>query len=469
MQADVLIVTVTKTESQAVLQVFPNATGYAPKPVSLGDKIYHDLGIIKGASVFMVQSEMGAGGLGAAQQTVQKGIAALSPPAVMMVGIAFGVDAKKQSIGDILVSQRLLLYDLQRVSMDKEGMLKLIPRGDRPHASAWLFNRLQSADLYWPKSNAKVRFGLILSGEKLVDNIDFRQQLRDLEPEAIGGEMEGAGLYVACQDKHVDWILVKAICDWADGHKDRNRDKRQQLAAHNAASFLLHALQLAPLKKEIPKGPIRDTGKDDVRTSVARIGVNQDASRTYFYVPDGDSNRYPNLHEYEHHSYSIFLFELNISADGIRIHAIRAFVYHPSFQEWTELEDARQTYLQSSRLPETTEYLERHMKVHSAFAPINIQSNPVVISFAKYGSHYKSLEHGYGHRLPVALVLHINTSYLYLFLEVPEMGTGQAFILDYKIFDSFGTEILEHWVSQPGWPLESRQRRRVIEISEAMP
>jgi hypothetical protein len=109
------------------------------------------------------------------------------------------------------------------------------------------------------------------------------------------------------------------------------------------------------------------------------------------------------------------------------------------------------------------------MKVHSAFTSINIQSYPVVISFAKYGSHYKSLEHGYGHRLPVALVLHINTSYLYLFLEIPEMDIGQAFILDYKIFDSFGTEILEHWVSQPGWPLESRQRRRVIEISEAMP
>ena len=66
-------------------------------------------------------------------------------------------------------------------------------------------------------------FGTILSGAKLVDSMDFRQQLRALEPEAIGGEMEGAGLYVACHDLKVDWILVKAICDFADGQKSRNK------------------------------------------------------------------------------------------------------------------------------------------------------------------------------------------------------------------------------------------------------
>ncbi|MFB3154300.1 MAG: NB-ARC domain-containing protein, partial [Candidatus Acidiferrales bacterium] len=71
---------------------------------------------------------------------------------------------------------------------------------------------------------------------------------RGFEPEAIGGEMEGAGLYVSCHDENVDWILVKAICDWADGHKAEDKKARQQTAAHNAASFVLHALQFAPFK-----------------------------------------------------------------------------------------------------------------------------------------------------------------------------------------------------------------------------
>jgi nucleoside phosphorylase len=41
----------------------------------------------------------------------------------------------------------------------------------------------------------------------------------------------------------VDWIIVKAICDWADGHKSRNKDRRQASAAEQAVSFVLLALR----------------------------------------------------------------------------------------------------------------------------------------------------------------------------------------------------------------------------------
>jgi len=211
---------------------------------------------------------MGAGGLGASLQTVTKALAALTPGAVIMVGIAFGVNEKKQAIGDVLVSEGFRLYDLQRVGK-KARRLEIIPRGDRPHASTWLLDRCRAAELSWKatplspsdgeragvrggasETQATVRFGLVLSGEKLVDNLDFRDQLRALEPEAIGGEMEGAGLYAACHEEKTDWILVKAICDWADGNKNRNRSKRQAVAARNAARFVLHMLQQAPLKRE---------------------------------------------------------------------------------------------------------------------------------------------------------------------------------------------------------------------------
>lgn len=58
--------------------------------------------------------------------------------------------------------------------------------------------------------------------------------------------MEGAGLYTACQDRKVDWILVKGICDWADGHKEQDRETRQQIAARNAARFVSHAISFTP-------------------------------------------------------------------------------------------------------------------------------------------------------------------------------------------------------------------------------
>src|SRR5215217_6629641 len=101
-RADLLLVRVTKAESQAVLQACEQSVGKKAQPAHVDDRIYFDLGPIDGARVFLVQSEMGMGGLGASLQTVQKGIAALAPAAVIMVGIAFGVNELKQAIGDIL-------------------------------------------------------------------------------------------------------------------------------------------------------------------------------------------------------------------------------------------------------------------------------------------------------------------------------------------------------------------------------
>ena len=262
--ADVLIVTATKVESKAVLDAFAELTGQPARIVTKNRRTYRDLGAVGDTRVFLALTEMGSGGLGASQQAVQKGIEALQPGAVLLVGIAFGVDEKKQRIGDILVSRQLQLYDLQRISKDQ-----IILRGDKPHASPTLIDYFRHADLDW--NDAKVEFGLILSGEKLVDNLDYREQLQRLAPEALGGEMEGAGLYVACQEAKVDWIVIKAICDWADGHKKRNKTARQQLAAGNAAAFVAHALQQAPLKRsesptEQSPAAIQNTGSGAVAT-----------------------------------------------------------------------------------------------------------------------------------------------------------------------------------------------------------
>jgi len=236
----VLIVTVTEIEARAVLKQGQDASGQPPVRHFLDDKTYHQLGVIGGAAVFMVQSEMGVGGPSGALLTVQAGIGALSPSAVIMVGIAFGVDPKRQQIGDILIAQQLLGYELQRVGTRADGSPAITVRSDRPSASTRLLDRCRTGALYW--DGPALRFGLVLSGEKLVDNQDFREQLRQIAPEAIGGEMEGAGLYAAAQRSKVDWILIKAICDWADGNKGVNKGARQQKAAQNAASFAFHII-----------------------------------------------------------------------------------------------------------------------------------------------------------------------------------------------------------------------------------
>ena len=102
----------------------------------------------------------------------------------------------------------------------------------------WLASHLDA-------DNPKVEIGLILSGDKLIDNHDYRETLSKLVPEAIGGEMEAAGLYVACQNAQVDWIMIKAICDWADGNKAKKKKANQTKAARNAAQFAIHLIKIS--------------------------------------------------------------------------------------------------------------------------------------------------------------------------------------------------------------------------------
>jgi WD40 repeat protein/nucleoside phosphorylase len=241
LRTDILLITVTTVEAQAVLDLFAKATGLAFQRRFIDDKTYFDLGRLNGMQIVMVQSEMGAGGPGGALLAVDEGIRKLSPAAVIMVGIAFGLDDKNLDIGDILVSQQLLGYELQKIAADDSGQMEIILRDDRPHASTKLLDRFRSGVLDW--HGPKVEFGLILSGDKLVNNQSFRDQLRKLAPEAIGGEMEGTGLYSSAQRRKVDWIIVKAISDWADGNKGQDKIARQQLAAENAARFIVHVLK----------------------------------------------------------------------------------------------------------------------------------------------------------------------------------------------------------------------------------
>ena len=90
-KADVLLVTVAEVEARAILDLFPKS-----ELRHIGDQSYHDLGMIGETRVFMVQSEAGSGGQSGAILTIQEAITALHPSAVVMVGIAFGVNEKKQ-------------------------------------------------------------------------------------------------------------------------------------------------------------------------------------------------------------------------------------------------------------------------------------------------------------------------------------------------------------------------------------
>lgn len=278
-KADLLLITVNEHETTSLLAAFEQLNGKA-RPVQIDQRVYRDLGSVNGTTVFHAISEMGSGGLGAAHQTVNRAISALHPQAVIGVGIAFGVSEQKQRIGDILLSKQLMLYEPQRV-----GTTHTQFRGDRAHASSWLLSYFQNAALS-KVTKAKVHTGLILSGEKLLDNLEYLNELLSAEPSAIGGEMEGAGLYTAAHEEKIDWVVIKAICDWADGNKSKDKENRQELAAANAAEFVVQALQEVPLivSRNSSTGRIHTPPQETLGTASKRktLGDFSDADREIF-------------------------------------------------------------------------------------------------------------------------------------------------------------------------------------------
>src|SRR5947207_6203550 len=166
-KADLLLVTAIEVEARAVLKMFlPQNSTFGQRHI--GDSTYFDLGVIGGARIFLVQSEMGAGGPAGASLVVYEGIKALSPSAVIMVGIAFGLIPQEQRLGDILVSHQLMGYEMQKIERGSFGKELITPRGDRVQASPRLLSRLRAGIFDW--QGPKVHFGLVLSGDKLVDH-----------------------------------------------------------------------------------------------------------------------------------------------------------------------------------------------------------------------------------------------------------------------------------------------------------
>ena len=165
--ADLLLIVATDVEERETLREFDYPPGKSPRRHPRGQQIYLELGTFGGQSVFLVRSEMGAQGAGGSQFTADDAIRDLAPTWVVMLGIAFGVDAAEQSIGDVLVADEVILYDHQRVgTRDGEPEVEYRDAPGRPDAA--LVKRLR--DGVRDFAGAEVRIGKLLSGSDLVDN-----------------------------------------------------------------------------------------------------------------------------------------------------------------------------------------------------------------------------------------------------------------------------------------------------------
>ncbi len=184
-----------------------------------GTQTYY-LGIVGCFPVCLVKTTMmGSLKRDASFSTVTDALDFWNVKIVIMPGIAFGRDKDKQSIGDILISETLSQYE----TVKEDAEAGVITRGHSVPCSSVLLNRF-SQDSHWINPDTGERVNIIrcelLSGEKLVNDNATKIRLFDRFLNARGGEMEGNGVYAACDKKKVDWIICKSICDWGDGQKN---------------------------------------------------------------------------------------------------------------------------------------------------------------------------------------------------------------------------------------------------------
>lgn len=234
----VALVVVTEVERSAVLkQLQPPGDDDEILQIFEGANTYV-VGRIGMINVILCRSAMGSIGRDSSLTVTSELITNWRPNAVIMLGIAFGRDSNKQRLGSVLISDRIIPYEPQRLGEAEDQ-----ERGVPIQSGAVLLDRFNNM-LGWKflspdGEDCGFQVGPILSGEKLVDNTVFKDDLFNRYPKAIGGEMEGAGLAAACSRQMVEWIVVKAICDWGDGTKTNDY---QEFAAAASVSLIAHIM-----------------------------------------------------------------------------------------------------------------------------------------------------------------------------------------------------------------------------------
>ena len=165
--------------------------------------------------------------------------------------IALGVCATVGRLGDVIVSSRIDACNRIKIKGDK-----VIDEGNKYSPGADILRFLSDTMQLWEypctkpgteeteKYSAKAMSKHMLSGAHLIASADFRDKLiKGVSPEAMGIEMEGIGVMngiIMAEKLHkIQFIIVKAGCDYADESKNK---EWQPVAAMAAADFVYKQL-----------------------------------------------------------------------------------------------------------------------------------------------------------------------------------------------------------------------------------
>jgi nucleoside phosphorylase len=206
---------------------------------------YYSLGHLAGDRVLALK--LGAIGSSAPEGsafTCHRALAETGATSVIGVGTAFAVNEDVQSIGDVLVSTALFLYQESTAHDDSVlGVRHTWSAEARIAASQRWVERLRAHKR--AGGTPEMHFGVVLTGSTRVESARYRDQLANSVPRGddpiVGGEMEASGIAAACRDP-AQWVVVKGISDFGTRQSRKQLKATRVAAARSAANCVLDVL-----------------------------------------------------------------------------------------------------------------------------------------------------------------------------------------------------------------------------------
>ena len=170
------------------------------------------------------------------------------PNATMLLGLGVCMGIKHK-LGDVLVGEKIQIEENPKVRPGKLQLAgtcieaKQTMRNVFCDTTGW--NQFECTDV--PKdSGVKARIskafsGCILSSPNLLDDPSIKQGLESETPPLIGAEMEGWVLfqYIEKDFPIIESLIIKGICDYGDGTKNKDWQLTAAKAAVDYARFKL--------------------------------------------------------------------------------------------------------------------------------------------------------------------------------------------------------------------------------------
>jgi adenosylhomocysteine nucleosidase len=166
-----------------------------------------------------------------------------APHALVFTGVAGGLGDGVR-VGDVVVAESLLQHDMDASPLFPRFEVPLTGRS-RFDADADLTAALVTAAQALGTTAPTLHQGLVISGDRFVSALAECSALRQVLPDALAVEMEGAALAQVCHDLGLPFAVLRTISDRADDSAHVDFTQFIQVAAQASAAIVGRWLQTA--------------------------------------------------------------------------------------------------------------------------------------------------------------------------------------------------------------------------------